>query len=570
MKRRWLLWVTAGLWPLALALTWLQVRASRATAGAGPPSSASTSVNLAFVDLSERVRGRQGELLWRFEAGQVEVQAGGDYWLYGLRRAEVLREQEPDLTLKADRARLDQRTQNLALAGHVEASSRSGAKLWAQTAFWFEEADRQSRLVVPELDRLEYRAPDAPPDEPAAELHGARLIFWPADERLDLPEGLTLTRGEDKVSAAAGSALVGRSEVQLSGPATVDTRVPNPDDRQAKPTHVVLSVASGGQLAYDHRSGAARVTGGATVDLPEDAARVQCATASFSGRPHRRLEASGSVQVAAPDDQLTAGQVSVALGSKTAEFSQAVRLVHRTPAGSTALEAPRLVYHYPKRGRRAEADGGTRLATGDVSTQSRSLAVDLERETAVLSGAVRLVTHERGQSVSLEAGRVVHVFHAGHRHAEATGGAHLDTGEATARSERLSVDLERETAVLTGAVQLTTRPTPAPPGAGERDQARHRPITIWADKLVHRYKAGERRTEANGGSPRFAQGDRQGSAQQLAFNHEREFAWLNGNVRLWNRQGERAHCGTLAYDLKKDEMQVNRPVEALFFLDEQE
>ena len=502
MSRRALFLATAGVVPLVLALVWQQVLVSRAGAPPAPTASDPGAAPLTFVDHRERVLDRRGDVTWLFDARRVDVPGSGDYLVYELRRAEFRRRGAAGLTLRADRAQIDQRTQNIALDGHLLAETQRGVRAEAGSAFWFES---EGKFVAPQVDKLEWRDP-ARADQPPTAIKTRRLFFWPRESRLDLPDGCELTRGAERVQAAAGSALIEKSLLQMRGPLTVDAQVaadgePGAPSKSASKHRVVLTGAEGAQLAYDGRTGAGRVTGGVTVDLPGDGVRVVCREATYSGRAQRRLRAEGDLSVTDPRNTLTASVATVALGARQAEFVGPVHLVHRATDGSTTLDGPRLTYGY---------------ATGA-------------------------------------------------RRAEAWGGVALDTGEAAAKATRVRVDLEGEQAVLNGAVRLVTRPTPPAAGAGEVEHAKHRPVTVTADKLVHRFAAGKRRSEATG-SPRFQQGDRQGTCQRLAFDHERQVAVLDGGVRVWNKAGERARCGTLTYDLNRDEMRIERPVAAEFFL----
>ncbi|MBI5834078.1 MAG: hypothetical protein HZB16_17425 [Armatimonadetes bacterium] len=504
--RRWLLLASSSLMPLFLLFVAWQVHVSQAGAPQEHRPRDGHDAVFTFLGHTERLRDRRSQVTWSFVAQRLEVLTNGDYLVYGLDRGEWLNAGASALQIRADRARVEQRTHDIAAQGNIVATSERGLNFRCQQAFWFEG---DGKLFVPKLDAFEWRDADAKgqaaqPPTPPALVQTTRLFYWPANSRLDLPDALSATQGPDTLRAAAGSALLDRGELQLAGPATIDAALPAnavAGDMTGPRKKVVLSCGAGGVLAYDRRTGAGSASGQVSVDLPTDSARLACDEITFSGRATRVLDAKGHVLLTDPNSQLRADSGRVLALARRAEFSGQANLVQRRPEGTVTLDAPRITYLYAESVRRASAWGGVKL----------------------------------------------------------------DTGEAKAEAPRLTADLRTQMARLSGGVALHTMPRGYAGGGDELAQAKARPVDLHAGRVEHSFAPGARWTEARE-SPSFKQGDREGKADRLRYEHDREILTLVGNVRLWNRGGERARCGRLTYDLRNDEMKIEQPVSAEFWL----
>jgi hypothetical protein len=508
MARRGLSLLSSSLLPLFLVVVWQEVRVSRA--GAPPPTAdVALTARIVFLDHTERLRDRGGHVTWQLEADRIEVHDGGEYLIYGLRHAQYFTNGVSELHLRADRARVDGATRNLVAQGNLRLYSDRGLVCDCDRAYWDEA---QGQLLVPKVDRCEWRDPldeQAPP----ALITTTRLFYRPAITRLDLPDPLSATRGRDSLQAAAGSSLLNKSELQLLGPATLSVgggpqpaagqpAAGQPAAGQPAPRRLTAAVGAGGRMAYDRRTGGALLVGAATVDLPDDAARLSCDQATYSGVATQRVEAEGHLVLTDPANQLRAERGSVATAEQRAEFGAPLHLDHHGSEGLTTIEAQHLVYVYRRGATRAEADGAVQVETSEASVTAGRLRADLEAEVADFGGGVKLLTKPT-------------------------------TGVAA--------------------------------GADELAEAKARPVELRAERLRHVFAAGRRLTEASG-SPRFRQGDREGTAQHLRYDHERELLTLDGAVRLWDKDGQRARCARLTYDTRTDQLTVEKAVSAEFWL----
>lgn len=268
---------------------------------------------------------------------------------------------------------------------------------------------------------------------------------------------------------------------------------------------LLLTVGPGGAIAYNSRAGSAAVKRDVQVQIPADGVMIRCDQALYSGEPDRRVTASGNLSLTDPANHLTAPRAVVATKAQTAEFSGPVHLEHRGGERPLTIDASSMSYRYAAGGRRATARGPVRLRTA----------------------------------------------------------------EADGTASRAEVDLEAEVAVLTGSVRLNHRPSgAAPAGANEFERQKYLPVRVTCRRLVHTFRAGARQSVATG-SPHFHQGDWQGTADRITFDHEREVLVLDGGVKLWNDEGERAAGGRVTYDAARQSMRIERPEGAEFYLREE-
>jgi lipopolysaccharide export system protein LptA len=563
MARRWLFLVTSSLGPLVLLVVAYEVRLSR-LADSGTPSGEAQAA-MVFLDHTERLHDRSGAVTWAFEAERVEVLGSGDYLVTNLRHGQYYRNGISELHLRADRARMEAHTRNMVATGRIRVLSDRGLTVEAETAYWF-EAD--GKMFIPEVGTCQWQDP-AQPDTPPAAIKTKRFYFWPAKTQMDLPDALTATAGSDTVQAAGGSALLDKGELQLVGPATINADVPRgvaEGNLTGPKTRVVASVGEGGRMVYDRRTGAARMNGATTVELPTDQMRLACDNAFYSGRATRTVDAGGNVALSDPGDVLHGARVQVDTTAQRAEFGGPVDLQRRGPQGLVTLAAPRLTYWYRDQHRRVEAGGGVKLTASEADVACDALSADLEGEEARCVGHVALTSHSAEGPVTLAAPRLTYWYRDKRRRAEASGGVKLGTDEANVDCDRLTADLEAEEARCTGHVVMITKPKDvAAADADEVAKARARPVEVRSERLWHRFAAGRGLTEATG-APRFHQGDRDGRADRLRYDHETEVVELDGNVELTDKDGERARCGHLTYDVRHDELKVEHPKRAEFLL----
>jgi lipopolysaccharide export system protein LptA len=500
MPRRWLLLVTASLGPLSLAFVWHQIGVSREGA-APPPVAGEDGPAVVFYNHVERIRDRRGKVAWTFDAEKVEVLLSGDYLITNLRIGEFYRNGLPEGNLRADRARIDTRTQNVGAVGHVKLVSARGVVFEGHSVYWFE---REGRLVAPKVDRLEWQRSSDPKAKPVR-IDTERLFYWPGKSLLELPDRLKVTSGNDRLEAAAGAALVDQGKLRLAGPVDASFNVTPEMARQAGAAGgaklVTASVAAGGRVNYDKGASRVDLTGDVTVLVPADGLSVRSREATVN-TVSRVVTGTGNLVFVDRVNTLTATSGTVDTRAQRAAFRGPVELLHRGSGGPLQVSAPALTLSYRTGARSASAQGGVRL----VATDARVTA------------------------------------------------------------QRLAADLERERAVMAGRVDLTTAPRPMA-SPDPRDEGRREPVRLRSGRLVYTFGAGRRSAEATA-SPRFQQGDREGTSQVVRYDQERDVVVLDRNVRLWNRDGEKARCGRLTYDLRRNEMRVERPISAEVYLEE--
>lgn len=499
--RRWALTLTGSLGPLLLAFVWLE--AQRAGSEGGAPVPPSTPPAAIFRRHVERVRSRAGEVTWQFEADRIDLLESGDYLVYGLTHGQYLSHGTAELHCRADRARLDGRTQDITARGNIRGWSPRGIRFAADRLYWFEA---EGKLVVPEIDTLEF----VPPERPAnpAVVQTERLFLWPREDRLELPDRVEIDHGDNHLEAAAGRVRLQAGRLELQGPAQV--RVTTKLDvlgarGAAKP--LVAAVAAGGTMAYNRAGGGALLQRAVTVQIPTDGVSITSDQAIYSGDEKRLVTAAGGLVVRDPHNTLRASRVVVDTKAQRAELIGPVTLEHLAGGPPTTIACDAMEYHYAAGGRRAEARGRVEVRFDRGTAWAPRADIDLEAEAAVLTGGVRL----RAQPVE----------------------------------------------------------GPPRPGADRLERARHQPVSIAAPRLEHVFRAGARRSVA-AGPVRFEQEDRVGRARRMSFDHETEVLVLEGDVRVTNSAGEKAVCQRLVYDLRQDTMSIETPASAEFFLPEEE
>lgn len=502
--RRWLLVLTASFGPLLLALVWFETQRAALEAAEQPPPPARPGV--LFQHHVERVRDRAGRVTWQFEADRVEVLDSGDYLLTGLQNAQYLREGYGALHLRADRARFEARTQNLALVGHVRVASEQGLRFRADRLYWF---DQEGRMVVPRVRRLEWTDPDHP-DVLPTRVKTRRLFYWPREDRLELPDSLTAEVPDKQLSAAHGSARPAAGTLDLAGPAELKfqgalNQLAAEAGKQVKQLNA--AVGEGGTIHYSRRDGAAALEHAVRLELPDDGLKVTCDKAVYSGDEQRRLNLQGNLEVTDPGHRVTAASAEVDTLRKRADLNGPVALTETAADGTlTILDCQRLSYWYAKGSRSADAQGEVQVRSGNLS----------------------------------------------------------------AGAPRVKVNLETKTARLSGGVTVRVEPAePAPVGGDAVDRAKSEPVTIRAPRVTQVYAAGRRHATCQG-PVALSQPKRQGKADHLEYDQEREVIVLTGHVRFEDSDGQQARCVKLTWHRRTDELRIETPAEAEFYFESDE
>lgn len=507
--RRSPLLVTGALLPLGLAFIAWQVALSRAATPDDGWVPSPSAVTVTFLDHSERQLNRHGQITGEFQAGRLDVLSNGDYTIQDLEQG-VWQRGENELLFRADNARLEAISHDLALSGKVVARGAAGLTLRAPAAFYFQSEDK---LFVPELEQLDWPGPPQPDGSPATGpaviIRSQRLFLWPGQGRLDLPDPLTAIRGEDQLVAEAASALAAKGQIALLGPATLTAKLAG----DAGPRPLLLTSDTGGQITYNTTSGAATMAGGMAAQLPTDGVRLTAATATYSGHHTRTLELSGRVGLNDPSGSLTAERGRVTLANQRAAFSGNVTFDHVGESGPLSLRAHQVIYDYAPSARRAAARGDVALSTNEADATAPSLSVNLHAETAALTGGVHLRTKP------------------GALGAPASGDA-VDQALAT------PVD------VYAQAIDHSYR-------RGAR----------W---MRARGRVRYAQVDSSG------RGDREGSSDHLRLDQEQQVLVLEGNVNFRNQAGERARCGKLTYNLRAGTMLIERPISAELHLSDED
>lgn len=452
MRRRLLLTLVGSLGPLVLAAVWFEVLRSRA--GAEEPLHAEEQPPaLLFSHHIERFRDRQGRVTWQIEADQVELLASGDELARGLTHGQFFNQGQPEVHLRADLAQRDHRTGNIHARGNIALLSERGVQLRAESVYWFET---EGRLVVPDLELLEWREPENPAATPVSVVT-PRIFFWPREGRLLFPDELAGKHGQDTFRAAGASVMLETSRLRLEGPAAVDAYLALTDQPGAKPLQKRLQgrVEEGGAIAYNVRAGSLLVEGGATIAIPADRLTVRCAKAVYDGPERGIAELSGGVTIETAD-----GTVS---GRRATIETQRQRMIMPGPVelrlDGSNITAGRLVYYYETGRTRAEASGGVTVVTGETTVRAPTASIDLEAKVALLTGNVRLnhnAVAPDGEPlpVLVTCRRLRHAFGAAGRESTATGSLRLQTSEGDAQADRLVFDHDAEVLLLEGNVRF--------------------------------------------------------------------------------------------------------------------
>jgi len=178
-----------------------------------PDAEVPVDLGLKFQDIKV-VQRSQGKVDWELAAQSVTVSKDRRITnLSGLKQGVYYREGKPELTITAQRVRLNSQTKNMGVEGEVMVSDQRGMVLRTAKVQWI---DAEQKLVCPQPVQVQLGS---------TQFKTKKLHYLAQERRLVCPEGVELTTGDNRLTGNKMVAHADSDEVEISGNVRMKVKV---------------------------------------------------------------------------------------------------------------------------------------------------------------------------------------------------------------------------------------------------------------------------------------------------------------------------------------------------------